>query len=609
MGKWTLILGLLLASTAFSQDIPTFETVVEDVVFNTSSRIVIDEKTIKDSQAPDVTSLLATEANISISSSNFQSNSVYIRGGDAGHVLIIIDGIPFYDASTSRRTLNLNSVDIRSVRRIEVIKGSQTVLYGGQALSGVIKIDTIPKDFNSQSTIQARLGTQDARDLSFLNTQELKPNHALIIRGHGSWKNADSPVLDSTRTYEQNNASGELTYAWHGGLEGHVKANFLQDQNFTTTTTGTAAVADTDDFEQFSRQFGVSSVIKFNEMPWTPRLGLGVQTSNRTIKQPMLPINPTGSDEYYDANLHNIRLDFTPLKTDRFNLLAGLSYNMESFIFKDNGVQQFDKTLEQKGIYVKADYTLHQNVIFTIGGRAETWNGEDALTTHQLGLTLFKNTKLEYSNGYKIPSLHQLYSKSYGNATLKEEKAQLYSLTQDIEINENQNISVTFFASEFNNLIVYSIVGTEPITNRPIGMNMNVSRAQSRGVEASYILRTGSDSSYIFTYGYQEPKDLDRNTWLNNRPLVNGAVRYMTNWNRHSGSMELQGQGQRYDRFRADVRTLPGYMTANASYSYNFDNGFMGHLRLNNLMDHRYQESDSYYSEGFSALAGAEYTF
>src|SRR5690349_21361478 len=125
---------LFTALTAHAQK---YETVIEDVSFNSASKVILDEETIKKSKAPSVTSLLATQANISVSSSNLQPGSIFIRGGDSSHILILVDGIPTYDASTIQKTMNLNTIDVKQIRRIEIIKGAQSVLYGGQALTGV----------------------------------------------------------------------------------------------------------------------------------------------------------------------------------------------------------------------------------------------------------------------------------------------------------------------------------------------------------------------------------------------------------------------------------------------------------------------------------------
>lgn len=598
----TTLAFLAVASQALAQEIPSFETVVEDVIFNTSTRTIIDEKTIRESRAPNITTLLSTQSNVTITNTPFQPNSIYIRGGDAGHILIIIDGIPFYDASTIQRTFNLNSLDVKSVRKIEIIKGSQTVLYGGQALSGVIKIDTIPTELEQRTTLQAQGGTHNMKDLAFTHTELTGSNRAMLLRGQGTWRDSQSPVLDSSKTYGRNTWNGEAAYAWKAAIDGHVKAQYIQELNWSPTSGMNYKIEDSDDFEQFYRQLAASTHLKFNELAWNPRLSLGVQNSARQFKQPQTLVNPFETDQDYNANLHSMRLDLTPVKTDKVQIHAGASYIYEQFRYKNKGVTQTDDFSEQRGIFAKADIEIDKNLSVSAGARAENWGDKNPIGTYQVGVTAFQNTKLEFSTGYKIPSLFQLYS-DYGNPDLQEERAQQWALTQDIPFNEFQNFSITLFNSEYSNLIVTR--GGFPNLRYE-----NVSKATSRGLELAYSLRSSDVSSWLFSYGYQEPRDADKHTWLLRRPLVNGSVRYMFSSRPHSASFELMGAGQRTDRItNTQTVMLPGYMTANASYSYQFDELLTLYVRVNNLANYRYQETYSYYTEGTSAYVGAEYIF
>lgn len=596
-----LVLPLLFSLTTFAQEsIPSFETVVEDVIFNTSTRIIIDEKTIKESRSPNVTTLLAAQANVTITNTPFQPNSIYIRGGDASHVLILIDGVPFYDASTIQRTIDLNSLDIKSIRRIEIIKGSQTVLYGGQALSGVIKIDTIPDELGTRTGIQSRIGTQNARDITVLHSDLITDNQGVLFRGHGTWKSAESPVLGSTRTYDRNNWNGEGTYVFKGATEGNVKANYIQDLNFSPSSNTSYQIVDAEDFEIFTRQLGLSANVKANESQWTPRLSLSSQNSLKTFKHPIATPRPV--DDHYGANLHTLRLDVTPFKSENVTVLSGISYIREHFIYRDTDAEISNSFSEQRGLYAKVDYTVTPQVALSVGGRIENWDNHNPVSTYQLGATLFKNTKVEVSTGYKIPSLFQMFS-TYGNPDLQEERVTQYSLSQDIQISDRQQASITFFQSRFSNLIVTQ--GSYPSLKYT-----NVNSSDTRGAELVYTLRPTDTSSLLMTYGYQEPRDLDKNRWLQRRSLVNGSIKYLQSWEKHSGSLELMGTGERLDRnSNTTFISLPGYAVANASYSYALNKDLTTYVRLNNLLDYRYQETFSYFTEGFSGFAGIEYWF
>ncbi|MEN0057205.1 MAG: TonB-dependent receptor [Bdellovibrio sp.] len=604
--KHTILgISILLSSTALfaqEQQPPVFETVVEDVMFNSSDRVIIDERTIKDSRAPNITTLLSTQANITVTTSPFQPNSIYIRGGDAGHVLILVDGVPFYDASNAQRTFNLNSLDIKSVRRIEVLKGSQTVLYGGQALSGVIKIDTIPQEVGSKTGLQGQIGTQDMRDITAVHSQLATDNQGLVMRGHGAWKESKSPILDSSNTYSQNNWSGEATYLWKGPAEGYIKGSYIQERNYSPAPLNSYQVADSNDFQQYSRQLGFSSALQFRDAFLEPHFTLGIQNSLRQFDQPVSSSNPMLTDEDYDSNLRTVRAHITPYKDQNVSTLLGASYTYEDIHYKSSNVEIANALSEQYGVFGKMSFNIYPHILLSLGGRWETWKEDKHAGTAQIGLALFRDTKLEWSNGYKIPSLFQLYS-SYGNPDLKEERASQYTLTQEFQISPRQQLSLSLFYTEFSDLIV--VQGSYPSLQY-----QNVQKAESRGVEVLYSLRPTANSSLFFTYGYQEPRDLDKAQWLIRRALVSGSVKYLHTYSAHTGSIEVVGKGEILDRTGStSYRTLPGYAVANLAYSYDWGQGLSLYTRLNNVLDHRYQESYSWYNEGFSGVAGAEYWF
>lgn len=607
--KYSVLLASLLVATVASaqESLPSFETVVEDVVFNTSNKVIIDEKTIKESRAPNITSLLSSQANVTVVSTAFQPNSIFIRGGDSSHVMIIVDGVPFYDASTIQRTFNLNSLDIKSVRRIEIIKGGQTVLYGGQALSGVIKIDTIPQEFKTTTGLQVQAGTQNFRDVTAVHTEALDETHAFLMRGHGSWKDSRSPVEDSDKSYAQNNWNGDAAYAWKGSVEGHVKGSFLQDLNNSPgSDRASNRIYDTEGFETYTRQTAASAHLKFNDIAWEPRLAMSMQNSLRKYDWPKTTPpdvnNPTGTDQRYGANLKTARVDFTPHKGEQLSVNGGLSYIYEDFVYRNKGTETVNKFSEQRGLFLKTDYTWTPGFSLAVGGRLENWDDQDPVSTYQLGLTLFERTKLEVASGYKIPSLFQLFS-SYGNPDLKTEKATQYSLMQEWAVSEKQNLSVTLFYAEFTDLL--QITGSFPTMKYN-----NVSKSKTRGVDVTYTLRPFENGTLIATYGYQEPRDIDNDRWLLRRPLVNGSLKYLHTLEKHTGSLEFIGAGTRTDNgFQSAPTVLPGYVTTNAAYSYAWTPDRTVFTRLNNLTNNRYQETYSYLADGFNASVGAEFWF
>lgn len=564
------MLALLFFSlSAFSQ---VYETVVEDIVFSSSSRVIITEDMIKKSQARDLPSLLLTAANISITSNAFQPTSISLRGGNSGHVLIIVDGIPFYDPSTIQRTGNLSSFNIKAIKKVEVIKGSQSVLYGGQALGGVIKIETLG-DANSGFI---ETGTQS----TYAGGVEFSGEN-LIARGFYKEKRAESSAKSSSNHYPFNQQNLDLIYRWKKSTVGFVKASYLRDSSNTPSSDINYQIVDVSDFKLSSEQGSVSSQILFKELKWQPRLSVGLQNGLRFYDFPSSPMN-----EDYKSQTHFIRVDAKPIRTDTMMIDLGFSYSYEDFIFQEFNIESADAFLEQRGVFAKFTSFIDEDTTLSYGGRTENWSGKNPVNVFQLGLT-HKKTKAEISSGLKTPTLYQLYSK-YGNPHLKAEEGGQVSLSQEFE-----KLSVTIFYSRFKNLI--TTTGTFPAIRY-----VNVKETETRGAEAIYIKEFNSTQSATLNISYQEPKDLSNHNWISRRPLLTTSLRYLHN----QVQLEVLNIGTRKDVGPNGNVRLPSYTVLNLGINYKNT-----YLRIDNLADSRNQETYGYYSEGLAAVLGLSFNW
>ena len=79
--------------------------------------------------------------NINGADNNLGTNqTVYTRGASSANTLILLDGVPLYDASGISNEFDLNNFALDNIERIEILKGSQSTLYGSDAVAGVINI-------------------------------------------------------------------------------------------------------------------------------------------------------------------------------------------------------------------------------------------------------------------------------------------------------------------------------------------------------------------------------------------------------------------------------------------------------------------------------------
>ena len=587
------MLLLFLSFFSFQCFAQTYETVVEDIVFNSSSRIVLTQDMIEKSQARDIPSLLATSANISITSSPFQPTSISIRGGDSGHVLIIVDGIPFYDPSTIQRTGNLSALNIKSVKKIEIFKGSQSVLYGGQALGGVIKIETLP-DQDTRNYL-AELGTQS----HIAGGAEYSENN-ILARGYYTERKSGSPKKGSSATYAQDQQNIDLGYRWENSTEGFVKASYVRDHSFSPSSDAFYNIVDVKNFELLSEQGFLSGQVNLKDFKWNPRLTFGLQSGARAYDFPLSSLNPFPIEEDYQSHYQFLRLDLRPFKSDTLTFDLGLNYSFEDFVFKSFNVKEADNILEQRGAFAKITSVIDQDTNLTYGARIENWTQKDPVTVYQIGFS-HKKTKAEVSTGYKAPSLYQLHS-NYGNPDLKEEKGVQYSLTQDFALGISNELSLTLFYSRFDDLI--STTGTFPAIRY-----VNINKTETRGAEVSYSQKIATGHSIIVNLGYQEPKDLSAHQWLPRRPLANASVRYLLGDQTVNGSAELVAVGPRIDNGPTGRVKISGYLVANLGLNLNLRKADKIYFRIDNIAGSRYEETYGYFAEGPIGVVGLSSTF
>ena len=108
-----------------------------------ASLTVIPETRITALGEPLVTDLLRLTPGLSVSASGGPGAQVRIRvrGAEANHTLLFIDGIQFNDPASADEA-RFDSLTSNGLGRIEVIRGPQSALFGSEALGGVIALDT-----------------------------------------------------------------------------------------------------------------------------------------------------------------------------------------------------------------------------------------------------------------------------------------------------------------------------------------------------------------------------------------------------------------------------------------------------------------------------------
>ena len=112
---------------------------------------VITRADIERTQAKSVAELLAGEAGIdtTVSGGYGKSTSVFLRGTNSDHTLVLIDGIKVGSATLG--TAPWQYLPLDQIERIEIVRGPRSSLYGSEAIGGVIQIFTRQPTKNSRA--------------------------------------------------------------------------------------------------------------------------------------------------------------------------------------------------------------------------------------------------------------------------------------------------------------------------------------------------------------------------------------------------------------------------------------------------------------------------
>lgn len=590
--------------------IQEIEVVVADQSFSSSSKVVITEKEIKKSQVNSLPSLLSSEANVAISTSSFTPSSIYIRGGDTSHVLFLIDGIPYYDPSTIQRTVNLSTLNLRSIKKIEIIKGSQSVLYGGQALAGVIKIETFPTDIKTSSDFTIQGGERFA-DLNI--GQQVKLSDSQGFAGNIKLTDAHniSPQKDSSKTYPQRLTNVDLTYIsrdlFSAQYEVIAKGQYTDDQNqISTYDSGTGVSLDTENFDVQTEAMNYGLVLRKKDLF---SLAFSQQYTERKFEQDAISGAGTETSELYDGLLQAVRLDVKAFETEKVKVDAGASFNHEELYYKASGIVRADQFQEYEGLFVKAAYKPTEKVVTEAGVRKELSKLKPVTDTYQVGLSYADTVKLEHSTGFKSPSLYQQFS-TRGNPDLKPEKVTTTAATVEGQIVENIRGSFTLFTSEYNNLI---------ITQGTPSKYQNVSKTDTKGAEAYFNYDNQEMAARVqLSFGYQEPKDHSTDDWLVRRALRTASLKVNHDVNdKASFGVEVLHTGSRRDQyftftppmtFATETTTLPSYTLTHIVGNYKASDNLNLFARAENIFAEEYQPSYGYYVLGPVVRAGVNYT-
>jgi vitamin B12 transporter len=486
---------------------------------------VIPEATIRDRQALVVSDLLAATPGVGVTRNGGAGGvtAVRIRGAEAEQTLFVIDGVRLNDPSVIGGAYDAANLLVGDIRRIEVLRGVQSALWGGQAMGGVVSLETglpTPGTFFGEAAAEAGgLGT------AYLRGGVGGASGALAWRLAADSYSTDGVSAARSGTerdsYRRTGASGRLTADLSEAVRLDLRAVWSDARNAFDGFPAPAYVfADTRERGRTREALGYAGLtFPLADGRVKNRLGLALTDTRRRTYDPDQAV----TDQTFRAEGRVERWEYqgeatlTPAwrltfgaesERSRMRIASPSPWNPEP--------EPLSRSTGVDSAYLQALGAPAQDVTLTLAGRLDQHesfgrqgSGQAALAWRPGGGDTLVRASL--GQGFRAPSLYQLYSE-YGNAGLQPETA----VGWDLGLEQRAGgllVSLTLFGRRTEDQINFAVCsgGGDPnCAGGRFGYYANLDRTQAVGLEASASGRLGGfdlDASYTRTRARLEGQD------------------------------------------------------------------------------------------------------
>ncbi len=575
----------------------------------TDSVTIITKEAIEESRVTNLAEALNKLGNISMTQNGGmgKTTSMYIRGMKTSRILVLIDGVR-YNNPTSFSGAEFSQIMLYNVEQIEIIKGSQSGVWGADATSGVINIVTSNAkegahglynlEFGSFGTVKTSLQASYATEkfnilLSGLSHKTagfsaVEPNRA----NPDYFKRYDELGLERD-AYENKSINLKLGYNFTSKTK--IQANIQAidsevefDSSLYDYTTGISTpVDDPLPKTDLKNRFYNIALTHTNDIHHI-KLQYNLSTFDREL------VDSYGTSEYKGL-VNEIKLDdkITYIK-DSF-LRVGLSQQ----IFKQKEITaNTDKEYKATSAFVtnynKVQLLSNLNTIVTQSLRYDKYDNFDNSLTGKIGVKQFIDNSyyvsLNAGTGFNAPTLGQLYGKWGANPDLKPEKSQ----TIDITVG-NDTLWLTGFYNEIEDLIEYDWSS---------GYIQSEGKSTFKGVEVGYEDYFFDSLGINAMYTYLRTEDSEGKS-LARRPkhqIDTNVVYYVSDT--FDIGLNTQYIGTRYDKADREGVQTGKYIVSNFTTNVEINNHVTIYGKIDNITDKYYQTVDGYATAGRSFYVG-----
>jgi vitamin B12 transporter len=456
--------------------------------------IIIERRELERSSGSDISQILNRQSGIRVNDaygSPANSRILYMQGATAQNTLILLDGKPVTDPSGVGGLFDLRLLPVNQLERIEVIKGSQSTLYGTDAIAGVINLI-------SAEPAETLFGASTTFSYGSFNT--IKGSAAIngsagnILRYYASYNRESSDGFSAAEVPDGADEFGDDGYRMNSFFS---RVEILAGDSFTFTPflnySGNNGDYDGGAFQDAENSYelemlnpGVRSEFSAGD--------LRVRTDYGYTRTTRLFLSQFGENQF-EGRFHDADIYADYNTGDHTSILTGFNY-------QDYNIPAAEEGGTGRGAWIASPYATFylkdlKGLNAELGYRLNRHSEYGSNSTFSIAPSYFVTGNMKFygslSTGFKIPTPDELFGPFGANPELDPQKSLYLSLGLEAYLLQGSfKTSIQYFTREVDDVIIFTF-----------GQGyLNRDRQNDRGLEVTADWLIGSAISVAVWYNY-----------------------------------------------------------------------------------------------------------
>ncbi len=533
------------------------------------------------------------------SGANGATTSLFLRGANSNQTLFLVDGLRLNDPNTDYLVF-LGGACVGACDSLEIAHGPQSTLYGGEAVGGVVSLRAqrgagapsgrVAVEAGSFGTVQGSLSAQGERGANAWSFST-QGGHTDNERANNAFDSANT-VLRLDRTLNERVSLGG-TVRWFHGAYGSPGDRYTNDP---------------DNAERENNVLATAFVDLKIAAAWTARAVLGGQDRRFVAESPRAGRATAFTVVKNRRGVLDAQTSYTGI--ERHRVTAG--FTAEANHTRNTGFGDINKKQALLAVFAQDEWSPGENIFLTGGLRSDDFDTFGRATTGRataawLVIPQALKLRASYGTAFRSPSFLDLYGRSafyVGNPNLRAERARGWDAGADYYFAHRRGtLSATWFNTEFTDLIA-STANFRSVEN--------IQRARTRGAELSAKFEFPGATTLRASFTYLEADNLTTRARLLRRPRQSGSVDAGHDFGRGLSA----GAGVTFAAHRRDVDAktfrqidAEDYTAARLYAAWQATPRLAVKVRLENLLNEKYEEVNGYPALGFGTFGGLEWKF